>query len=499
MSKENPYLLAALLLTGLLLAACGGSSPPSAEPNDKAKTNGELPPQSEPSASGKACLITAAIMAPLEVTDFAEFRRQLAEAKDVGVQAVSVDVWWGAVEKAGDEKFSWEYYDKVFDEIRTAGLKIVPIISFHRCGGGPGDSCEIPLPGWIYHQIEGVSPEDLKYRSETGNTLADTIPPWATKNEAVLAEYKEFMSRFEEHFAPYAADFIEINISLGPTGELRYPAYNRGDGWSGTMDRGNFQAYSDLARRDFREWALKNFGGLAGVNARWDLALTDEAEIGPPDDHSSRKADTFVREQDYIDMRYGQDFIDWYNDSLVEHGRRVLLAAHESFDGPMATIPLGMKVPGVHWQTKACAPRPRIAEITAGLLQTSLDVNKRENAYGYDNLLDMAQEVKATTGREIIVHFTALEMDDDNTCGGENSNAHTLGAWLSDGAADRDLVLKGENALAGGINHDFGWDMIEDSFTGFHYSGFTLLRLNEWNDTAKERYRQFITQFKCEK
>jgi hypothetical protein len=67
---------------------------------------------------------------------------------------------------------------------------------------------------------------DLKYESETGRIQDDAIAPWATATTAVLDEYREFMQAFSAHFAPVASSFVEINISLGPTGELRYPAYN---------------------------------------------------------------------------------------------------------------------------------------------------------------------------------------------------------------------------------------------------------------------------------
>jgi beta-amylase len=83
----------------------------------------------------------------------------------------------------------------------------------------------------------------------------------------VLAQFGELMQAFAAHFAPLADSFAEVNISLGPTGELRYPAYNKSDGWS-YPDRGNFQAYSRLAQQGFREWALARFGGLTGVAAR---------------------------------------------------------------------------------------------------------------------------------------------------------------------------------------------------------------------------------------
>ena len=118
----------------------------------------------------------------------------------------------------------------------------------------------------------------------------------------------------------------------------------------------------------------------------------------------------FVDQNDYQDTAYGMDFITWYNNSLVCHGKRMLLAADKAFNGPMKSIPLGIKIPGIHWQMK-CTATPRIAEIAAGLVDTksNLDTSAaaRDDAYGYKKILDMIAEVKREIKREIILHFTA--------------------------------------------------------------------------------------------
>jgi hypothetical protein len=199
-----------------------------------------------------------------------QFESLLADAAGIGVNAVSVDVWWGKVEAAGDQQFDWSYYDTVFEKIAEKGLKIAPIMSFHKCGGGPGDDCNIPLPSWLPYEFQtsGLQSDDLKYESEVGlRKLDDAIVPWATDRLRVLAQFSQFMNAFEQHYASRAHDFVELNVSLGPTGELRYPAYNPDDG-AGFPRRGHFQAYSPLARASFRNWALQQFGGLAGVNSR---------------------------------------------------------------------------------------------------------------------------------------------------------------------------------------------------------------------------------------
>ena len=80
---------------------------------------------------------------------------------------------------------------------------------------------------------------------------------------------------------------------------------------------------------------------------------------------------------------------------------RVLLAADTAFGGAFSSIPLGMKIPGVHWQIK-CTPHPRIAEITAGLVRTSFDLRPvdaaRSDAFGYRSIMEMIDQVKQACG-----------------------------------------------------------------------------------------------------
>ncbi len=155
---------------------------------------------------------------------------------------------------------------------------------------------------------------------------------------------KSKMDAFETHFAPIAGDIVELNVSLGPTGELRYPAYNGDAGWS-FPDRGNFQAYSRLARESFRGFALtisgSSSGNLGPLNARWGTTLNNVDQIRPPGGDMGedsqpcpagvRRAQDFVNLNDHRDTPYGIDFVGWYNGSLADHGRRVLTEAHPSF------------------------------------------------------------------------------------------------------------------------------------------------------------------------
>lgn len=434
---------------------------------------------------------SANVMAPLEVSNWGDFENDLSVANSIGVTAVSVDVWWGKVEGAGDQQFDWSYYHDIFGRITNAGLDIVPIMSFHQCGGNVGDDCNVPIPGWIWthYSSQGVSESDLKYKSEYGNEAVETVSLW--RDEYVLSEYREFMEAFEVEFASYASDIIEINVSMGSAGELRYPSYNSHDG--GLTDyptRGGFQAYSDPAIEDFRDWSIEKYGSVNGVGSAWGLSLSSRNDINPPDN-----PENFINSGDHFNLQYGRDFIRWYHDALMDHGYRMMDNAIASFDGAFANIELGFKIPGIHWKMAATDNTVRSAEIAAGLLPTDVDLNSSSTGYGYGSIVSVAAAYN-NLSRGVVLHFTALEMSDDPFGEGQ-SLAQTLVFWVANEAAAQGVTIKGENALSGGVTWDGGWDNIENAFANASYSGMTVLRINQVTDggVGQQRYQQFIENY----
>ena len=68
--------------------------------------------------------IEVAAMAPLVIADeagWSAFAADLVAAKTAGVTTISVDVWWGDVERAGDEQFDWSWVDRASRTIRDRG------------------------------------------------------------------------------------------------------------------------------------------------------------------------------------------------------------------------------------------------------------------------------------------------------------------------------------------------------------------------------------------
>jgi hypothetical protein len=437
---------------------------------------------------------SANVMAPLEVSDWTQFSNQLATVEAYGVDAVTVDVWWGKVEAGGDNQFNWSYYDQIFQVITSRGLDIVPIFSFHQCGGNVGDTCNIPLPSWLWSKYQGATLNGvtldingLKHRSEQGNFSSETVQGWATP--LVQNEYQAFTQAFVARYGTtYATRMQEINVSLGPAGELRYPSYNSHDSGTGYPTRGALQAYSPLAIKSFQQWALAKYGTLAGINAAWGSSVTAITQVQPPSN-----AGFFFSSGDYRNTQYGKDLIDWYNKSLVDHGERmldtVLAALGSSFPG----AEIGYKIPGVHWSMTG--PTPRAAEVTAGLIQTSVDMYAVNTGRGYANIVGLANRV-ADSGRGVILHFTCLEFNDENFAP-QYSQAKTLVGWVGAEAGRQGVKIKGENALAGGITSNNGWDNVNQAFDSFPYIGMTVLRVGEVaSGTGATRYAQFIQKYR---
>lgn len=435
-------------------------------------------------------LSTANVMAPLQVKDgdFVSFQQQLLAAKALGVDAVSTDVWWGLVESQRDQQFDWSYYDRISDAIIQAGLKWVPIVSVHACGNGPGDSVNIPLPAWLWTRLHGLSSDDLKYTSEEGNVSSEAVSLWA--DDHVISQYRELMEAFEDHFAQKAQHIIEINISCGPTGELRYPSYANGKDKLGVYpERGALQCYGRLAKEDFRRFALRKYGSLVAMNKAWGSQLQDETQIDVPSNFQD-----FFGKKDYLLHPYGKDLTAWLNGSLINHGERMIRVAMDTFRHSMKSVDIGVKIPGVHWRI-GDPNMPRVAEVTAGLIPTNIDVNADETAHGYQPLISMIGAFRGAPHR-IVLHFTCLEMPNDNHAK-QFSCAESLVFWISAGAAARGLTLKGENALAEGVNSEEGWNRIENVFRWSHYSGFTVLRIGDVtdNEIGHRRYEGLIKSF----
>jgi len=464
--------------------------------------------------------VTMNVMAPLSVgnmenpndpngkAEWEAFDRDLANAKKVGVDGVSTDVWWGLIEPKPGE-FNWKYYDRVAERIKDHGLKWVPILALHQCGGNVGDNVYVPLPFWIWGHLANKAgssnPDYAKYVSEQGNKSNEYVSAWATP--LAIPRFKMVMEAFQARYANHRGDIAEVNVSLGPAGEIRYPSYNSHDQNSGYPTRGALQSYSEVAVKSFQDFAVKKYGSLEKVKEAWGPEFGEN--IAPPKDPNQ-----FFGENKHHNTQYGKDYFDWYNQSLIDHGRQILNTAMDVFgakDAPFSGIDIGAKIPGVHWrvgerQGDQIVVGDRLAELTAGLIRTSRnDWGSDELGRGYRPMLEMFRDVqRPESASKVVPHFTALEMADGHEGPGVKSLPYALATWVGQEAVRNGLTLKGENALSWNLHDHASWDRMR-SFVSLpgnqngYYHGLTLLRMSDVlnSDVGRNRLTEMIQAIKA--
>lgn len=435
-----------------------------------------------------------------------ELDRHLATMSDIGIDAVSTDNWWRLVEET-EGKYNWTYIDELVERISRAKLLWVPIVPGigHACGGNVGDDEDVPMVDWLFRKVAaklGVSEDAVKYRSEQGNLCAEAIPPHLVDH--VLDDSARFMTEFQNHFRNRASMIPEINVTLGPSGELRYPSYNSHDKGTDWPWRGGLQCYSSTAVAHFRAWALAKYGSYDAVGKAWNCSVGAAGEqIRPP-----MNPVDFFNSRHHLSLQYGRDFFDWYSGTLHDAGRKVLRKAVEIFSGPGAAfrgIDIGAKVPGVHWrigepQGSGYVLGDRLAELPAGLISTSGgDWAKDEDGRGYRPIVSVFKDAQPTDGAcRVVMHFTCLEMPDGVGGSSVKSLASTLVRWVGEEAHRQGVPLKGENALAGNLQNPLSWQRMRSFLTvggqNGRYEGLTLLRMSNIlaNYTATEELRATV-------
>ena len=442
-------------------------------------------------------------MAPLLVVDprqpgwedrdaWGKIRQQLKDAKAMGARAISVDVWWGIVQRNGAHDFDWAYYDKLFREITDAGLQIVPVLSVHQCGGNVGDDVYIPLPPWFVEKLKPTaSRPDLAYWSEAGNRSEEVASVWATPY--VLDDYRRFWEGFRDHFANFSGEIRKIVIGMGPAGELLYPSYHlhdrsRGFYAANVPNRGSLQASSDLAQENFRGWLRRKYETIEALNAAWGSGLySDFEQIRMLT--TTQEVEAFLGAHNHYSQQ-GKDFFEWYHGSLMEHGYRLAVNAYDVFQKPGAVFhqsDLAFKVPGVHWHF-----HNRMAQLMAGLIETrnaqsdhdNIPLHQRwpadwipDRGHGYEFLFQHTFERikrKLPDSRWIGI-FTCAEM----------GNYGDSGAWdlvraIGRLAGDKRINFFVENALAENLYHEHHVRILASHLSEVEmFKGASLLRLRQ--------------------
>ncbi|CAE7818865.1 unnamed protein product [Symbiodinium sp. CCMP2456] len=168
-----------------------------------------------------------------------DLKRQLTAAKTAGIKGVMADVWWGLCEpKPEDYHFGGAL--ELCNLLKSLGLELQAVMSFHQCGGNVGDSVSFPLPDWCLNKAKSGG---FLYKSKWGVTSEDCLslsadrqqifPTAAGGTRTALQCYQDFMAAFLKAMGNHVGSTIcELQVGMGPCGELRYPSYLMSNGWN---------------------------------------------------------------------------------------------------------------------------------------------------------------------------------------------------------------------------------------------------------------------------
>ncbi|GAQ79925.1 beta-amylase [Klebsormidium nitens] len=357
--------------------------------------------------------------------------------KQAGCTGVMIDVWWGIAERNGPGQYDFGAYKHLLNMCKEAGLKMQAVMSFHACGGNVGDNVNISLPRWVLEA--GQANPEIFYTDRQGHRNQECLSLFSDENPVLagrtpLACYSDYMTAFR---AAMGEDFgtvlTEVAVGMGPCGELRYPAYPEGDGRWRFPGVGEFQCYDKRALESLAQAA----------------AAIGKPEWGKGGPHDAGGYNSLPHETGFFnnggswDTPYGRFFLEWYSQSLIKHGDRVMAAAckafygAESFEGPkrkqkQGEAKVSLKCAGIHWWYKS---RSHGAELTAGYYNT-----RYRN--GYAPIVELCQRYSAD------FNFTCVEMKDCEQPEFARCGPEELLKQVRVCAAQKGVPMAGENALS---------------------------------------------------
>jgi len=265
--------------------------------------------------------------------------------------------------------------------------------------------------------------------------------------------YAEFMSSMEQNFRSFLQSGLidQIQVGLGPAGELRFPGYQlQFNRWS-YCGIGEFQCF-DKYLLDNLKAAAQSVG-----QPQWG---TPPNNAGTYNSRPSQTAFFSPGSSRNYASQYGKFFLGWYMDKLVQHGSSILSQAVRIFP----STHVAAKISGIHWWY---ADNSHAAEVTSGYCNTNFN----------DAYLQIARMLKRYG---VSFDFTALEMrDSSNQCGSQPEELvkQTILASIS-----TNTMYFGENALelcSGGCDQGGFNQILKQSTQYRRIDGFTYLRISD--------------------
>ncbi|KAK3163193.1 hypothetical protein QOZ80_1AG0000390 [Eleusine coracana subsp. coracana] len=383
------------------------------------------PPAAPPGAAVYVTLPADAVGPGGRVARRRAMAASLAALASAGVAGVAVELWWGVVERQGPGVYDWAGYLDLAAMARRCGLRVRAILAFHQCGAGPNDPLWIPLPQWVLEEMDKFP--DLSYtnryqqRNKEYISLGCDILP-VLKGRSPMQAYSDFMRSFRNTFEDYLGAIVtEVQVGMGPGGELRYPSCptEKLNQPGGSSELGEFQCYDKFMQ--------------ASLSARAQILGVQEWGNGGPAgteglQQNIEETRFFRSDGGCWDTPYGRFFLEWYSGMLILHGERLCMIADAVFSGTGVTI--SGKVAGIHWHYYTSS---HPSELTAGYYNTLL----RD---GYLPIAQMFARYKAA------LCCSCFDLRDAERTDSESSPEGTLRQLV--GAAKRcNLPLNGENTV----------------------------------------------------
>lgn len=405
----------------------------------------------------------------------ADLDAALVALAGAGGAGVMLDVWWGLCEPSPGA-YDFSRVTALAGRAGGLGLTVQATMSFHQCGGNIGDSVTIPLPDWV---LAAATREGLLYTDAAGWTnpeclsltadhvaflpsagAADDAPP-RTAVQAYAAYVRAFVDAAAELIS--AGVITELQVGLGPCGELRYPSYPAGGGGWVFPGIGEFVCHDAGMRA-----SLAAAAAAAGRPPDWGVPPTDAGTYND----TPWAAPFFHRFGGWRSPR-GRFFLTWYADALLRHGDDVLAAVRAVVPAG-GRLALAVKVSGIHWWRMTAS---RAAEATSGYV--SLPRNGWFGLTGSGGLDAYARLAALFRRHGVVFDFTCLEMWTwAQPVWTARCEPERLVRDAVDAAAAAGVPFAGENALE--RYDEAAYRQVEKAFrrvpAGGRY-GFTLLRL----------------------
>lgn len=402
-----------------------------------------------------------------------EIGRRLRALRSCGARGIMVDIWWGICETQ-PVIYNFEGYKALCSLVAETSLKMQAVMSFHRCGGNVGDTVNVPLPDWV---LEPARRNGLLYKDRYGRVSEDCLSLAADRREVfsgcgsekrdALTCYSDFMEAFADALREHLRDgtIVEIQVGMGPCGELRYPSYMLSQGWD-YPGVGLIMAHDDGMQKMLKQEASITIPEDAPSDAN---AAPDASEL-----FKCTATETHGPSAPSCHSGPGASFLTWYAKALQSHGKAILEVAFKAFPASLSPgLSFSVKISGIHWW---CLHPSRAAEACAGYICGG----------GVDSYADIARMLSETardSGRPVLFNFTCLEMSN-----GDNdalSAPEDLIAQVRKACVEWNVPLCGENALQFDLAaSDWAFSQISKQARGWskgrdRLHSFTILRLDD--------------------